>query len=125
LEFGIVPIRLKALSEEPDQIDDKILELTRELIEERDEYQALEAAILDLTRLDRYERRAWSRQNRAIREFVRIKLMLTRTPLHNGFVAGAEGGTTRNQTQGRKVSADEYKNVIHSLRAVWQNKATV
>lgn len=43
---------------------------------ERDEAATLEEAARDLIRLDRYERRAWSRQRRAIREFTNLKLML-------------------------------------------------
>jgi hypothetical protein len=40
-----------------------------------DEFEALEEAIPDLIRLDRYERRAWSQQQHAIREFLNIKMM--------------------------------------------------
>jgi hypothetical protein len=40
---------------------------------QRDEHEALKEAIPDLIRLERYERRAWSRQRRAIREFLNIK----------------------------------------------------
>jgi hypothetical protein len=40
---------------------------------ERDEYDALEEAVPDLTRLERYERRAWSWQRRAIHEFLNLK----------------------------------------------------
>jgi hypothetical protein len=71
----IVPIRLKALIEEQ-EVEDKILQLAEKRVkqQERDEYEALEAAILDLIRLGRYERRAWSRQKRAIREFMKIKM---------------------------------------------------
>ena len=36
--------------------------MSPEQIEGRDDYEALEAAIFDLKRLDRYQRRAWSRQ---------------------------------------------------------------
>ena len=43
---------------------------------ERDEYQVLREGIGDLERLLRYEKRAWSRRKRAIREFMAIKLML-------------------------------------------------
>ena len=43
--------------------------------DERDELAALEEATLDLVRLDRYERRAWSRQKRAVCAFANIKLM--------------------------------------------------
>ena len=46
-----------------------------ERINERDEFAALEEAAPDLIRLDRYERRAWSRQKRAIRDFMNMKLM--------------------------------------------------
>jgi YD repeat-containing protein len=42
-------------------------------IGERSESAALEEAVLDLARLDRYQRRAWSRQKAAIRDFRRIK----------------------------------------------------
>jgi len=42
---------------------------------DRDEGAALEEAALDLVRLDRYERRARSRQKRAIRAFINLKLM--------------------------------------------------
>ena len=46
-----------------------------ERVDERDEFAALEEAAPDLIRLDRYERRAWSRQKRAIRDFMNMKLM--------------------------------------------------
>jgi hypothetical protein len=42
---------------------------------ERDEFEAVEEAIPDLKQLDRYERRAWSQQKRAIRNFMNIRLM--------------------------------------------------
>jgi len=41
--------------------------------QQHDEYEAMERAAADLTRLERYERRAWSRQKRALREFVDIQ----------------------------------------------------
>jgi hypothetical protein len=40
---------------------------------DRDEYDALEEAVPDLVRFDRYERRARSRQKRAITAFIKIK----------------------------------------------------
>ena len=40
---------------------------------ERNKYEALEAAVLDLQRLDRYEQRAWARQKGAIRQLTNIK----------------------------------------------------
>jgi hypothetical protein len=74
----IVPVRLKALLEVPDSIkvQQQALDLAKKHVqeEERDEYDALKEAIPDLKRLDRYERRAWSQQKRAIREFMNIKL---------------------------------------------------
>jgi hypothetical protein len=43
---------------------ERALDLARKQIEqqERDEHEALKEAIPDLIRLERYERRAWSRQ---------------------------------------------------------------
>jgi hypothetical protein len=38
----------------------------------RDEFDAMRCAMPDLDRLARYERRAWSRQKRAIRDFIEI-----------------------------------------------------
>jgi hypothetical protein len=48
------------------------LELARKHLEHqgRDEHEALEEAAADLVRLDRYERRAWLRQKRAIGSFM-------------------------------------------------------
>jgi glycerol-3-phosphate dehydrogenase len=55
-----------------------------ECIKERDESAAMEKAASDLLRLNRYERRAWSRQRRAIFAFINLKLMkqmdLVKTP---------------------------------------------
>ncbi len=77
--YGIVPADLHALLEETDctEVEQQALDLARKHIkaQERDEYEALEEAIPDLKRLDRYERRAWSQQKRAIREFMNIKLL--------------------------------------------------
>ena len=42
-------------------------------IKSRDDFDALRLAMPDLDRLARYERRAWSRQKRAFREFIEIK----------------------------------------------------
>ena len=38
----------------------------------RDEFDAMRLALPDLQRLERYERRAWSRRKRAIRDFIEI-----------------------------------------------------
>jgi len=74
-EDHILPGILEQLLDEPKPIDDQILDLARKQIAagERDENEAVMASVPDLVRLDRYERRAWSRQKRAILEFMRIK----------------------------------------------------
>ena len=86
-DFEIVPFQIKALLEEPtEEEEQRALEIAREEIrrQQRNEYQAVEEAIPDLIRLERYERRAWSRQKRAIREFVLIRfnraMMAARQP---------------------------------------------
>jgi hypothetical protein len=74
-EADILPCILDELVSETKPVDNQILELARQQIEagQRDEYEAFQAAIRDLVRLDRYESRAWSQQKRAIREFIKIK----------------------------------------------------
>ena len=73
----IVPIRLKALlqSFESTEEEGRALDLAGKQIKERDEFEAFEQAAIDLVRLDRYERRAWSRQKRAIHAFINLKLI--------------------------------------------------
>ena len=76
LPGDLVPIQIKALLEEPTEAEEEqALELARKEIkrQQRNEYEALEEAIPDLIRLERYDRRAWSRQKRAIQQFVLIK----------------------------------------------------
>ena len=46
--------------------------------QERDEFEAFECALLDLARLDRYYRRAWARQKRAICNFTNIRYLRRR-----------------------------------------------
>jgi len=75
---GVVPIRVKALLEESEPSEEehqRVLEFARTEIarRERNEYDALEEAVPDLIRLERYERRAWSRQRRAIREILNLR----------------------------------------------------
>jgi hypothetical protein len=74
-EADMRPYIFEELISETKPVDDQVLELARKQIEagQRDEYEASQAAIRDLVRLDRYESRAWSRQKRAIGEFIRIK----------------------------------------------------
>ncbi len=74
-------------------------------LKERNERQAVLEALPDLVRLDRYERRPWSRQKRAIRNFMRIKSM--REPGSQG-----SGGLaiTRNPTgteEGSEIPAGQ------------------
>lgn len=73
----IVPIRVKCLLEETvsSEEEERALDLAiREVKrQQRNEYEALQEAIPDLKRLERYERRAWSRQKRAVREFLNLK----------------------------------------------------
>jgi hypothetical protein len=75
--FDIVPLDLKVLLQSPETIEEeeRALDLARQQIKERDEFEAFEQAAIDLLRLDRYELRAWSRQKHAIRAFINLKLM--------------------------------------------------
>ena len=74
-EQDAVWIIFDAMSDEPTPIDNEVLDWARREIEScrRDEHDGLKAAVPDLLRLDRYEYRAWSRQKRAIEEFMMIK----------------------------------------------------
>lgn len=60
------------LSEEYDRELDE-LDSKPALLAERDEVDAMRAAMPDLDRLRRYEQRAWSRRRRAMRNFMAIK----------------------------------------------------
>ena len=75
--FDVVPLELKVLLQGPETIEEeeRALDLARQQIKERDEFEAFEQAAIDLIHLDRYERRAWSRQKGAIRAFMNLKLM--------------------------------------------------
>ena len=57
----------------------------------RNETAALAEAAGDLIGLDRYERRAWSRQKRALRAFTNIKLMKLLGPTHSTAPSAARG----------------------------------
>lgn len=76
--FGLVPMKLKGLLEESEcaETEHKAFELATQHFkaQERDECEALEEAIPDLIRLERYDRRAWSQQKRAVREFIAIRV---------------------------------------------------
>ena len=76
----IVPISVKALLEEAEPTDEEYqcaVALARQEIrrQQRSEYEALEEAVPDLIRLERYERRAWARQKRAINEFLNVRFL--------------------------------------------------
>lgn len=79
----LVPLDLKVLLQEDDDnlalIEQQAEASTQDFLDcrvkTRDEREALEEAAVDLIRLDRYHRRAWSRQKRAVRNFMSIKLM--------------------------------------------------
>jgi hypothetical protein len=75
----LVPLELKVLLEDPesDEVQQRALDVAAKVLkhEERDDHEALKEALPDLKRLDRYERRVWSAQKRAIREFMNIKLL--------------------------------------------------
>ena len=72
-----MPLELKVLLQSPETIEEeeRALDLARQQMKERDEFEAFEQAAIDLIRLDRYERRAWSRQKHAIRVFMNLKLV--------------------------------------------------
>jgi hypothetical protein len=55
------------------------LEIAQKLIEqnERNEFEALEAAAADLVRLEHYEQRCWSRQKRTMSRFNACETKLT------------------------------------------------
>ena len=84
-------------------------ELAAKPIVERDEGAALEEAAADLVRLDRYERRAWSRQKRAIRAFLNIK---TLQRLGTPAVA-----SERDATSDRDLATKDFVNKNGSFRS--------
>ena len=51
-------------------------------LEGRDEFEAIREAMTDLDRLGRYERRAWSRRHRAMREFIAIMALTENDPVN-------------------------------------------
>jgi uncharacterized coiled-coil protein SlyX len=94
-----VPLQIKLLDEYA-EADESMLEAyeTRssrldqagKLLKERNERQAVIEALPDLVRLDRYERRAWSRQKRAIRNYIRIQVEVRSKTGVTGDPSGAE-----------------------------------
>ena len=75
----IMAILMDLLEPPVDSIEDNQANETCEQLAtfpQRDEYQALEKAAPDLEAVERYERRAWSRQMRAIRDFIDMERVL-------------------------------------------------
>lgn len=72
---SLIPIGLRLVLQESKAVDQSIIEAAVDDVEEREEWEAMQAALPDLVRLERYERRAWSRYQRSIKQFVDVKLM--------------------------------------------------
>ena len=80
---GLVPVHLlgflatkhEELAANGQYQNDATVGQIEEGVPDRDEGEALEEAVVDLIRLDRYERRARAPQDRAIRGFINRKLM--------------------------------------------------
>ena len=74
----IVPGRIFSLLEWSDSIEHEqhAFAAAQKLVEQngRDEFAALEAAAVDLVRLERYEQRCWSQQRRAIHNFMNLRM---------------------------------------------------
>jgi hypothetical protein len=122
--YDLVPLGLKVLLEEPDSPEEerRALDLARKQIEQqqRDEHEAMQEAIPDLIRLQRYERRAWSRQQRAIREFLNIKF--TRTLPEMGQSKARDEEVSRGGA--KPVCAILKGKLLSSLSLIasWQNE---
>jgi hypothetical protein len=74
-EFDKIEARLAAGENPSDPLPEPMQSLWPAPAQERDEFSAMEAAMPDLERLARYERRAWSRRKQAVRAFIAIKSM--------------------------------------------------
>ena len=74
--FDIVPLELKVLVQSFETIEEEERALDRARSRSRNETSSRHSSKLrSIIRLDRYERRAWSRQKHAIRAFMNLKLM--------------------------------------------------
>jgi len=76
-EYYSLVEKLKKPRIEPRQSPEWTLDLdtASKLFKERDEYEAMEEGAPDLIRLERYYRRTWSRQKRAIRGYTNARLV--------------------------------------------------
>jgi hypothetical protein len=96
LDFGMIPINIKALLEEDSgsiEPSENALKAASQLIvsTERDEHEIMEEVAIDLVRLDRYERRVWSRYKRAVRSYLNLKLTdLNRDGSNESLIANKE-----------------------------------
>jgi hypothetical protein len=64
---------------------------------EREEFDAMRAAMADLERLERYRRRAWSRQRRAFQRFMEISLLPSETGRAGCSNSGDQADVHENQ----------------------------
>jgi hypothetical protein len=64
---------------------------------EREEFDAMRAAMADLERLERYRRRAWSRQRRAFQRFMEIQLLPSETGRAGCSNSGDQADVHENQ----------------------------
>ncbi len=69
----LVPLALQCLLEKS---EDEATAPDHSVVEERSEFEALEQALPDLRRLQRYERQVWLRQQRALWEFMKNKVTM-------------------------------------------------
>ena len=103
----IVPIRLKALLTSPESIEEeqRITDLVRREVEklDRDDGEALEAALPDLVRLERYYGRTWTQYKRAVRHLMFIKSTLTSEQSYQG--TNIEAAKERHN-QGDEIVSD-------------------
>jgi hypothetical protein len=89
LRSGLIPLHLNAyLEEKASELESEALKQpdvrfhSESCMKPRDDLAAMQEAARDLVRLERYQRRAWSRLKSAIRRFLNLKLnaLLTRAP---------------------------------------------
>jgi hypothetical protein len=85
---------------------------------ERDEFDAMRSAMPDLDRLERYRRRAWSRQRRAIRRFMEIQsaLGVPRTQLDVRVEQRCATGESRSMADG-EARRSSLKAGLHEQRS--------
>ena len=77
------------------------------------------AVVPDLVRLDRYERRAWSRQKRAIRAFLNIKMLqrLGTSALASGRDATSDRNLANKDLANKDLANKDLANKDDSFRS--------